>query len=47
MNKFKFKIKTECGLTKYNELKVKKNIFNKIRFYWFTFFAVIRDYNKS
>jgi len=42
-----FKIKTECGLKKYNELKAKKNIFNKIRFYWFTFFAVIRDYNKS
>jgi hypothetical protein len=29
----KFKIKTEFGLKKYNELKSKKNIFNKIRFY--------------
>ena len=41
MNKF---IKTQCGLDKYNELKLKKGLLNKIRYYWFVIFASLRDY---
>jgi len=41
------KIKTECGLEKYNKLKRKKGFFNNIRFYWFVFFAVLRDLIKG
>ena len=37
-------IKTQCGLDKYNELKYKNGIYNRLRFYWFVFFASIRDY---
>lgn len=40
MNKF---IKTECGLNKYEDLKVNKTILGKIRFYWFIIIASIRD----
>ena len=36
-------IKTECGLNKYEELKNKKGYYNLLRFYWFVFFASIRD----
>ena len=36
-------ITTQCGLDKYEELKIKTGIFNSIRFYWFVFFASIRD----
>ena len=36
-------ITTQCGLNKYEELKIKTGIFNSIRFYWFVFFASIRD----
>ena len=43
----KFKIKTSCGINKFNELKEKKGFFNKIRFYWFLFFAIIKDYKKK
>ena len=41
------KIKTKCGLNKYHNLKVRKGLFNKLRFYWFTFFAIIRDFFKK
>ena len=34
---------TQCGLDKYEQLKVKTGIFNVIRFYWFVFFASLRD----
>ena len=36
-------IKTECGLEKYNLLKSQKGMYATIRFYWFVFFASIRD----
>ena len=37
-------IKTQCGLVKYNELELKTGIYNRVRFYWFVFFASIRDF---
>ena len=40
MNKF---IKTECGLNKYEDLKVNKTFLGKIRFYWFVIIASLRD----
>ena len=40
------KIKTKCGISKYNKLRIKKGFFNKLRLYWFVFFAVIRDFFK-
>jgi hypothetical protein len=36
-------ITTQCGLAKYDQLKVKTGIFNIIRFYWFVFFASLKD----
>ena len=36
-------ITTQCGLDKYEQLKIKTGIFNVIRFYWFVFFASLRD----
>ena len=39
----KFKIKTVCGIEKYNKLKSNKTFTGKLRLYWFNFFAVIRD----
>ena len=38
-------IKTECGITEYHRLKVlsKKSIINKLRFYWFVSFGILRD----
>ena len=36
-------IKTQCGLDKYKKLRAKKGILNKVRYYWFVFFASIRD----
>jgi hypothetical protein len=38
-------IKTECGLSEYHLLKMRANtgVFNKLRFYWFVFFASLRD----
>ena len=36
-------IKTECGLNKYEELRIKKGLYNLLRFYWIIFFASIRD----
>ena len=40
------KIKTSCGIDKYNKLKLNKTVLGKIRFYWFNFFAILRDLNK-
>ena len=36
-------ITTQCGLEKYDQLKVKSGIFNSVRLYWFVFFASLRD----
>ena len=36
-------IKTQCGLEKYDMLKARKGMYAKLRFYWFVFFASIRD----
>ena len=41
-----FKIKTECGIQKYNQLKKNKSFLGRLRLYWFKFFASIRDLNK-
>ena len=43
----KSKIKTVCGLEKYEELSQRKGIFNRVRFYWFVLFASIRDFCKK
>ena len=40
-------IKTSCGIEKYKELSSRQGLFNRIRFYWFCFFAVIRDFGKK
>ena len=40
-------IKTVCGLKKYEELVKRKGILSKLSFYWFVFFAVIRDFGKE
>ena len=42
----KLGIKTSCGIEKYNKLKTNKTFFGKLRFYWFNFFAILRDLNK-
>ena len=42
----KFRIKTACGIDKYNKLKSNNTFIGKLRLYWFNFFAVIRDLNK-
>jgi len=36
-------IKTACGRAKYLELVKKKNLYGRIRLYWFIFFAIIKD----
>ena len=42
----KLRIKTTCGIDKYNKLKMNKTFLGKLRLYWFNFFATIRDLNK-
>ena len=42
----KLRIKTTCGLEKYDKLKTNKTLIGKLRLYWFKFFAIIRDLNK-
>ena len=42
----KLRIKTSCGIEKYNKLKMNRSFLGKLRFYWFNFFAVLRDLNK-
>ena len=39
----KLKIKTSCGIEKYQKLKSNKTIIGKIRFYWFVTIASLRD----
>ena len=41
---FKF-IKTPCGQAKYIELSMNKNIFGKLRLFWFFLIASLRDFN--
>ncbi len=36
-------IKTDCGLEKYEHLKLRKGFFPKVRFYWFILIASFRD----
>jgi len=43
MSLLKMKIKTACGLEKYNELKKRTGFFAKLRLQWFVVFASIRD----
>jgi len=43
----KNKIKTACGIEKYEELSRRKGFVNKLRFYWFVFFASLRDVGKD
>ena len=40
-------IKTSCGLEKYETLNKRTGLFSRLRFYWFVFFASIRDFNKK
>ena len=42
----KLGIKTSCGIEKYNKLKLNKTFLGRLRFYWFNFFAILRDLNK-
>ena len=42
----KLRIKTICGIEKYKKLKKNKTVIGKLRFYWFNFFAILRDLNK-
>ena len=40
------KIKTSCGIEKYNRLKKRKGFFNKFRLYWFLVIGGLRDFFK-
>ena len=40
-------IKTQCGLDKYDELGKRTGVLNRIRWYWFIFFASLRDSVKT
>ena len=42
----RLRIKTSCGIEKHNKLKMNKSFLGKLRFYWFNFFAILRDINK-
>ena len=42
----KLRIKTSCGIEKYNKLKMNKTFLGILRFHWFNLFAIIRDLNK-
>ena len=41
------KIKTSCGIKKYNRLKKKRGFLNKLRLYWFLFIGGLRDFFKQ
>tara|TARA_B110000467_G_scaffold30540_1_gene27496 strand:+ start:737 stop:883 length:147 start_codon:yes stop_codon:yes gene_type:complete len=43
----KSKIKTICGLEKYEKLSKRKGFLNQARFYWFVVIASIRDIGKE
>ena len=36
-------IKTKCGIEKYNLLRKKKGIWNKLRLYWFIAIGTLKD----
>lgn len=40
-------IKTECGIKKYEQLRKETGPIKKIRFFWFVFFAALRDLPKK
>ena len=37
------RIKTACGIDKYNQLRTKKGILARLRLYWFLVFGSLRD----
>ena len=39
-------IKTKCGLEKYERLRGNTGFIGRIRFFWFMFFAILRDLPK-
>ena len=39
-------IKTQCGIKKYNELKLRRGIYNRLRFFFFVSVAIVRDLKK-
>ena len=43
----KSKIKTICGLEKYEELSKRKGFLNQLRFCWFVLIASLRDIGKE
>jgi len=43
----KSKIKTVCGLEKYEELSKRKGFLNQLRYYWFVLIASLRDIGKE
>ena len=47
--KIKNYIKTKCGIEKYNFLKnhAKESFIKKVRFFFFTFVAILRDFFKK
>ena len=40
-------IKTECGIKKYEQLRKETSPIKKLRFFWFVFFAALRDLPKK
>ena len=40
-------IKTECGIKKYEQLRKETNPIKRLRFFWFVFFAALRDLPKK
>ena len=43
----KSRIKTVCGLEKYEELSKRKGFLNQLRYYWFVLIASLRDIGKE
>ncbi len=37
------RIKTACGIDKYNQLRTKKGTLARLRLYWFLVFGSLRD----
>ncbi len=40
-------IKTECGIKKYEQLRKETSPIKRLRFFWFVFFAALRDLTKK
>ena len=40
-------IKTECGIKKYEQLRKETSPIKRLRFFWFVFFAALRDLPKK